>query len=94
MSDANQAPVAPPWTWKLTALAALLATAAAVVDGPWAGSVTATLVGIAGVGVVYLLYAWGQHREREDGGADDGRGQRRKEMEAEAGGYGGNGGGV
>jgi len=93
MSDPTQAPVAPSWTWKLTAVAAVLATAAAVVDGPWPGSVTAALVGVAGLGVVYLLYAWGQRRERDGGDRDDGHAERRKEMEAEAGGYGGNAGG-
>ncbi|MFC6974547.1 hypothetical protein ACFQL1_07405 [Halomicroarcula sp. GCM10025709] len=48
-----------------------------------------SLVGIAAVGVVYLLYRWGKYRETDGGDSD----RREKEMRAEAGGYGGNGGG-
>lgn len=92
MSDLHATDVAPAWTWAVTAGSAALAVLSALVGGSATAPVTTGLAVVAGVGTVYLLYRWGQRRERSPG-SDDGDGRRRKEMEAEKGGYGGSGGG-
>ncbi|MFC7076731.1 hypothetical protein [Haloarcula halophila] len=89
MSDPDPADIAPLWLWKGTAasgLAAVLSAAALPNSLDW---LTLGLVGVAAVGVLALLYRWGQYRDSDGGDTD----RREKEMRAEAGGYGGNGGG-
>jgi hypothetical protein len=74
-----------PWAWELTAASALLAAVTYHVSVPLLGGFTAELAGVAGVGVLYLLYAWGQDREqpRRDGGDEEERRKKRK-MKARA----------
>ncbi|WP_336036000.1 hypothetical protein [Halobacterium yunchengense] len=96
MSELHPEDVAPRWVWLATAASAVLAVAAHLAGGVAAAAV-APLAGVTAVGVTALLYGWGQVRdEYDDGeGGDDGDGtdRRERELEAEAGGYGGSQGG-
>lgn len=87
MGDLSPYDLAPPWVWLATAASTVLAVGAYVVGS--GGTVVDVLTAGAVVGVLYLLYQWGQTREKPTTEKSD----REKEMEAEAGGYGGNGGG-
>lgn len=81
-------PVAPLWTVHVTLGSGICALVSYVLGG---GRITGDLTAVALVGVTYLLYKWGQHRDPPSKYSDDERRRRReKEMEAEAGGYGGN----
>jgi len=85
--------VAPAWTWGTTAVVAFLAVLSVLVGGVVPSVVTAGLGALTVVGVVYLLYRWGQYREPPSRGSDDEtRRENEKKMEAEAGGYGGDSG--
>lgn len=88
MSDHSYSDLAPAWVWLATATSGVLATAVHVVGGAAYETAVGLLVAATAVGVVSLLYRWGQIREREPSEESD----REKEMKAEAGGYGGNGG--
>ena len=87
MSDLSPYDLAPPWVWLATAASSVLAVGVSVVGS--GGTVGRVLTAAAVVGVLYLLYRWGQVREKPTSEKSD----REKEMEAEAGGYGGSGGG-
>ncbi|MCD2198934.1 hypothetical protein LPA44_03350 [Halobacterium sp. KA-4] len=89
MSDLSPTDVAPAWVWLATAASGVLAAVVHVVGGAAYESAVGVLTAGAVVGVLYLLYQWGQIREKPTSAKSD----REKEMEAEAGGYGGNGGG-
>lgn len=82
----------PSWATRGVLASTLLALTSLFVGGPVTAPLTWTFSLSALLGVVYLLYLWGQHRGPPSGDGDDGR-TREKEMEAEAGGYGGSGGG-
>ena len=88
MSDLSPADVAPRWVWLATAVCGVLAVTVHSVGGEAYISLVRILVGATVAGVLYLLYRWGQIREKEPSN----KSEREKEMEAEAGGYGGNGG--
>lgn len=90
MSDLSPTDVAPRWIWLATAACGVLAPTVYVVGGGAYAALVEVLAGTAAVGVVYLLYRWGQVREKPSSEKSD----REKEMEAEAGGYGGSGGGA
>lgn len=91
MSGLHATDVAPAWTWAVTAGSALLAALSFAV-GSATGPVTTGATAVAAAGALYLLYRWGQRRERPSGDGD-GDGRREKELEAEKGSYGGGGGG-
>jgi threonine/homoserine/homoserine lactone efflux protein len=91
MSDDGR--VAPPWTWQATSVAGVVAIALHVFGGAAVEEMTGLFVVITVTGVLYLLYRWGQYREKPASDEDERTEERRKEMEAEAGGYGGNAGG-
>lgn len=86
--------LASPWTRTVTLGSATLALVSHLVGGTDTERITGVLVAVALVGSVYLLYRWGQHRDSAPEDGEDGDGRRRQEMKAEAGGYGGNGGGM
>lgn len=90
MSDLSPTDVAPTWVWLATVICGALTVTVAAVDAvAYSFSLVEILAGATGVGVLYLLYRWGQLRERNS----PNKGDREREMEAEAGGYGGSGGG-
>lgn len=89
MSELSPTDVAPVWLWLATAVCGVLAVAVHLVGGAAYETSVGVLTGATGIGVLYLLYRWGQVREKPTRETSD----REKEMEAEAGGYGGNGGG-
>jgi hypothetical protein len=83
----------PTWTWRAAAGSAVLAVLSLLFGGPATELLTGALAAVFLLTATYLLYEWGQYREKpSDGGGDDD--ERRTEMQAEAGGYGGNGGGL
>lgn len=90
MSDVSAADVAPAWVWLATAACGVLAVVVFAVGGAAYGTLVEVLAAATSAGVLYLLYRWGQVREKEPSEKSD----REREMEAEAGGYGGNGGGL
>ncbi|CQH61504.1 uncharacterized protein HHUB_3469 [Halobacterium hubeiense] len=89
MSDLSPTDVAPAWVWLSTAASGVLAAGIHVAGGAAYESAVGVLTAGAVVGVLYLLYQWGQIREKPTSETSD----REKEMQAEAGGYGGNSGG-
>jgi len=90
MSDLSPSDVAPRWVWLTTAACVVLAPTVYAVAGRADAALARVLAGAAAVGVVYLLYRWGQVREKPSSEKSD----REREQEAEAGGYGGSGGGA
>lgn len=93
MAETADAAAARPWVWRVTLACAVLAPVSHVVAGTDAERLTGALAAVALAGAVYLLYRWGQHRDPPSGDGDEDS-RRRKESKAEAGGYGGNGGGL
>jgi len=86
VSDSSSDPVSVlPWTWEITAGSALLAVVTYHVPLPVVGGLTVELGAVAGLGTLYLLYAWGQDREqpRQDGDDEEERRKKRK-MKARA----------
>ena len=81
---------------QLAAVAVLSGTLAAalhVLGGAAVEQVTGVFVGVCAAATLGVLYIHGQRRERDGGDdADDDTRRKQKEMEAEAGGYGGNAG--
>ncbi|NIB98000.1 hypothetical protein [Halobacterium sp. R2-5] len=90
MSDLSPTDVAPAWVWLATAVCGVLAVAVHVAGGAAYETPVGVLTGATVAGVLYLLYRWGQLRETPTSE----KSEKDKEMEAEAGGYGGNGGGM
>lgn len=81
-------PIAPLWTWHVTLGSATLALVSHFIGG---GRITSVLTTVTLTGITYLLYKWGQHRDPPSKYSDDdSKRQKEMEMEAEAGGYGGN----
>ena len=72
-------PWVPLWTVHVTLSSALLVIPSYLVRSPHANSVTAVAI----VGVTYILYKWGQYRDRPSKKRDDSS-EKRREMEAEA----------
>lgn len=91
MDDADSPSSAPRWTWLVTLGAAVLASFTHLLAGARLEQLTGAFTLVAVVGVLYLLYKWGQ--ERDPSASEDGKSDREREMEAEAGCYGGNAGG-
>lgn len=97
MDDTFPADVAPLWAWGVTGGSAVLALLSHLLGGSAIELFTGVAVGVTLVGGVYILYSWGQRREQpadEDDESSQAEREREREMMAEAGGYGGNGGGV
>lgn len=97
MTDTGATDIAPYWVWGLTGVSAAVAVVSHFLGGSTTELFTGGAVALAIVGTVYLLYGWGQHRERPSMGADEDESserERERQMMAEAGGYGGNGGGT
>jgi membrane protein implicated in regulation of membrane protease activity len=90
MSELSPTDVAPRWIWLATAACLVLAPTVYAVAGGAYATLVQVLAGAAAVGVLYLLYRWGQVREKPSSEKSD----REREQEAEAGGYGGSGGGA
>lgn len=90
-SESNFDP--PLWLGVVLLGSAVLALVTYVLDGALAARLSRGFAVVAGSGVLYLLYRWGQHRDPPSGGGGSTE-RREKEMEAEAGGYGGSGGGT
>ncbi|CQH60951.1 uncharacterized protein HHUB_3331 [Halobacterium hubeiense] len=86
MSESDEEFDPPTWTrW------ALLTSVVGAAGSWWLNGpalLTDLLAAVAVLTVVYLLYLWGQHRDPPGG---NGGGKREREMEAEAGAYGGAG---
>ncbi len=82
----DESPWVPRWTVLATAASGVLAALAYALGVPYGTHLTAATA----VGTTYVLYKWGQHRERPSKYSDDPE-QKRREMEQEgrAGGYGG-----
>ncbi|MUV60800.1 hypothetical protein [Halobacterium sp. CBA1126] len=86
MSD-DDSPWVPRWTVLATAATGVVAALAYALTLPYASYAA----GITAVGVLYVLYKWGQQRERPSKYSDDPDEKRRQmEQEGRAGGYGGN----
>lgn len=81
MSDPSPTDVAPEWAWLTTAVCAVLAVGVHVVGGVAYETAVGVLVAATAVGVLYLLYRWGQVRETEP----DEESEREKEVQAEVG---------
>lgn len=83
----NGSPWVPRWTVLLTFASGVFAPLTFVVGIPYGSHAAA----VAGVGLTYVLYKWGQHRERRSKYSDDDE-TRRREMEQKGriGGFGGN----
>lgn len=93
MAETDDSFEPPAWVGLLVLGSGALALLAYVVGGALLAQLARASAVLAVLGFVYLLYLWGQQRDPPSGGGgDDGR--REKEMEAEAGGYGGSGGGA
>lgn len=91
MAGTETAFTPPPWVGWVVVGSAALAILSHLVGGSGTTRLTGLFTATFLAGVLYLLYLWGQHREPPRNGGDDGK--REKEMQAEAGGYGGSGGG-
>jgi hypothetical protein len=80
----------------VAAVSAAIAATLHVVGGTAVEQVTGVSVGVAAAAALGVLYVHGQRRDTDGGDdnddIDDGTERRQKEMEAEAGGYGGNAG--
>lgn len=96
MSLRTTSPIAARWVWGAVLGSAVLAILSHVLGGSSTERITGVLTIATLLGIVYLLYRWGQVRERvsppEDTDSEEHR--RQQEMKAEAGGFGGNGGGL
>ena len=76
------------WVVAATAAAALATAVGYAVGLPF----VTYAAGVTAVGVTYVLYRWGQHRESPSERREDSEKRRReRETEAEAGSYGGGG---
>lgn len=83
----DDAPWVPRWTVLATLASAVLAVLAYALGVPYGSHATA----VTAVGATYVLYKWGQYRERPSKYSDDPEKKRREmEQEGRAGGYGGN----
>jgi hypothetical protein len=85
--DTDDDPWVAPWTVVATLASAILAALAFALGVPYGSHAAA----VAAAGATYVLYKWGQHRERSSTYSDDSDEKRREmEQEGRSGGYGGN----